>query len=601
MNTPIELEYPLPVRHPAARDFPDVTRKALDAWLDALPMGNPEPAAARIMDLLYQANRTLLPDEHRLYLVQQVGEKAGDLLNMLHRRLRDVAAPPNRKEMELAELVMLLHGESALAYRTAMDCKFGRKLFQRKSGLSLSTALQRATHHLCQNMKVHYLINVPPTELLWRHLYALFRFAQDKELLAETAQPLPSGRTDNVETLFKTTVLFHLSGPQSLRGDEMIMLSDLLPDLAPKAELLSAREDSDRPLTALLGMQSGTPPQLDFTSSCASCSNGSDCMRLDLSPFVRSVRRRLAKIRKTATEGGMTHVTEQRVLEQLKSRFGGKQKRHANRICEQQGVEVIAGLQHAYAWLTDPRIFEAPEAAPSPADNAKAEPRSSGIEYNVVLNLEQVTIEAPAYFNSDSDSNPESRGLGALRRALCRTLNFSAGGYCLSADDTDGFQLRVGELLILRENDADRWLPAAVTWVDSDGHHVQFGTKLLAPHVLPGKALCHENKETNSAECLLLFGSNGSKPDSIILGPRCLPEGTNVSVDFGNHSLEIVLMGELNRTQGYVEYACDNSRELDLAPETVPLSRSPDARAEGSQISGQEFEDLDRPWRRFLW
>jgi len=152
----------------------------------------------------------------------------------------------------------------------------------------------------------------------------------------------------------------------------------------------------------------------------------------------------------------------------------------------------------------------------------------------------------------------------------------------------------------LREENEGRWLPATVTWAESDGENAQFGVKLLAPHVRPGKAFCNANHDTHSTPCLLLFARRGPRPNSILLGPRCMPENTGISVDYGNHSLHMVLKHELSRTQGYIEYACEDTSEAELSPETVPLVDRFGASGNGPRIGDGEYEDDQRPWRRFL-
>ncbi len=595
MRSAIELGFPVPHRQPPAKGFPLLSRKALDAWLTELPTGNPESAAAKILDLLHQVNRTLLVDEERLQLVQSVGEPAGDILQSLHRKLSDVAAPPTRKEMELAELAMLAHSELTLAYRSAIDCRPGKKLFHKKDGWNPATNLQRAVHHLYQNLKLRYLTKLQPEQALWRHLYTLYQYAQVNGLNNDPVLPLPTGNTHGIDTLFKTALLLHLSGTQSLRGNEMLMLCDLLPALSATLDLLSAENGGDRLFGALVGLQGGTPPVLSYVNDCRDCESAATCLWMDLLPFAQAVRRRLTKLKKTDTGTSMSHATELRVLEQLKTRFGGKLKRQTKRNTAQLDVEVIVSLQHAHAWLTNPRKFQDSE---SPRQSKPKKRPPSKIDYNVVLNLEQVTIEAPAYF--DSDNSQTAQLVKKPRRALCKTMNFSIGGFCLHADKTDDFQVRVGELLILRENNAQRWLPAVVTWLNSDGHGVQFGARLLAPHVQPGKALCQGNHDTHSTQCLLLFSDDSDTPSSIVVGPRCMPEGTEIAVDFGNHSLDMMLRHELSRTQGYVQYACDHAKERDIAPETEILSPGSPEFVEGTNISSQEFEDDDKPWRRFL-
>jgi hypothetical protein len=602
MNTATDSNYPLPDQRPPGKDFPDIAPRALGAWLDGLPMGDAEVAAARILDLLHRVNRTRLTDADRVNLVRQVSARSWGPLLSLHQQLRDLATPPTPREMGLAELLILLHDELALAYRGIIDCNPRRKRLLKPTSQGLAEPLVSATDHLYQFLKVHLLTKIPPPDGLWKRLYALLAFARDSGLHDRPMQYRPGGEAGTVERLFKCAVLAHLSSPEALRGAEVVKLFELLADLAPHAGLLIGGEQSGQSVTALMSIRNGSPPTLDFTANCHDCPHNGDCLRLDLGPFLRQVRQKLNGIAGEPANGDLARASEQRVLEHLGTRFGGRRKRRTKRIVDHQNLELVAGLRDACAWLSGCRTPEAAKEARRGVRQAPAE-QSGKVHYDVLLNVEQVSLNSPARQTAPPDFIPQVSAAPPLpvRRVECSTLNFSAGGYCLSASEgSANFRIRVGELLILREQNADRWLPGVVTWLSSDGREVQFGAKLLAPHMQPARALCHGEGNAESTECLLLFERDNVQPASVIMGPRCLPANTEISVSMGNHSLGMVLTKELSRTPGYVEYACGETTW------TKPLRE--DSRQSPPQTRDAGNPEFDtgtpgrdqRPWRRYL-
>jgi hypothetical protein len=602
MNTATESNYPLPDQRPPGKDFPDIAPKALGAWLDGLPVGDAEVAAARILDLLHRVNRTRLTDADRVNLVRQVGARSWGPLLSLHQRLRDLPTPPTPRDMGLAELLILLHDELALAYRCTIDCKPGINRFMRPTGWSLAEPLLSATDHLYQYLKVHHLTKIPPPDGLWKQLYALFELARDNALHDKPMQYRPGGETGTVERLFKCAVLAHLSGPEALRGTEVVKLFELLADLAPHAGTLFAGKHSEQSATVLLSIKNGSPPRLDFTANCEQCAHNGDCLRLDLGPFLRRVHQKLNGMAGEPANGDLAHASEQRVLEHVGARFAGRRKRRTKRIVDHQNLELVAGLRDACAWLSGSRTPEAAKGARRRGRQTPAE-QSGKVHYDVLLNVERVSLNAPAQQTTPPDFIPQVSAAPPLpvRRVECSTLNFSVGGYCLTASEgSANFRIRVGELLILREHNADRWLPGVVTWLTSDGREVQFGAKLLAPHMQPARALCHGDGDTEPTECLLLFERDDAQPGSVLMGPRHLAANTEITLQLGNHSLGMVLTKEVSRTPGYVEYACGETKWTKGLPDNAhqPPPQPRDA-GNPSFDTGKPERD-QRPWRRYL-
>lgn len=600
MNESVERNFPIPGRHAPTPDSPDISPKALESWLSELPMGYPELTAAHIMGLLHQVNRTELADPRHRHFVFEVGDCADNVLRMLHLKLRDVAAPPTGKEMKLAELVIRLHGELALAYVNAAGCKMAQPLFRKKVQPPRAKALRRAMNSLYESLKVHHLINTPPGDGLWRRIYALYTLAQHRELTSTTEPASATGRSATLEDVFKSAILLHVSSPQSLRGDELGVLCELLPELVPHAQLVPTETNTDECGVVMLGIDSGTPPYLDKASDCADCARAGTCLSLDVTALFDQIRRELTQLKKAQPGAGNASGSQKRILEQLKNRLGPKRKRRTKRVKAQQQVEVIAGLQHAHTLLIGGESANTTQDQPPAAKSATPPANGHKITYNVVLNLELVTIETPAHFNAPESTLSSRRPTAAPRKALCKSLNFSSRGYCLAAINAHGFRIKVGELIILRDQDGERWLPAVVCWISSKRHAMHFGVKLLAPHVRAGKALCLKQEETRSTECLLLFKTGAARPSSILMSPRCIKEPTAVTVNFGGNNLEIALNRELSRTHGYVEYSCDNQLSRNLNPETVPLSDSTAQPLDTMGLQDLEFEDDERPWIRFL-
>ncbi len=614
MNEQSDSLFPIPrCKVPGTGSF-DLSPKALSTWVDSLPIAHPELVAERILDAAYEVNRLDIEDTERLRFVTSVGDTALPILRSLQRRLLDVAAPARAKEMKLAELAIVLHQELALAYRSMLQCKPDRKkIFSKTTHIDQTLYIYRGLHHLFQGLKVHYFINVEPIDDIWDKLYGLYSLLDEDAGKSDVDQALPDEDYCCADDVFKAALLLHLSDPKALRGDELDYLCKLLPQFSHRARLIPAVEAiQNKPTRSyLLQLRRGSgPPTLYGTSDCANCTLGSECLLLDVTWVVASVRRRMSH----QNGGTETHnhrmVSEHKVLAHLNKRLGVRHKRNSKRISGNHRIDVIAGLQQSHHYFTSGHIAPAVSKVVSTAKIRRRRPNSK-IDYNVILNLEQVTIETPTATIPEQTATGNNGDLQELRRARCKTVNFSLGGYCLSAAKSSVFRLSAGEFIAVREKGSKRWLPASVSWLSTDGKHLHFGVNLMAPHMRPGKAINHENGEIRASECMLLFGEEDNElPSRVLMNPGRISAGTNLRIEFGQRMVDLQLDQELSRTHGFVEFSCQEIGVEDISPETIPEFQTPDTspalvRGDTSLLDTTDLHNssssdmpVKHPWKR---
>ncbi len=593
----------------------DLSPRALSDWIDSLPIAHPELVARRILDATHEVNRLDTGDSERMRFVTSIGDVALPILRSLQLRLRDVAAPPSKKEMELAELSIALHQELALAHRSMLQCKPARKnIFAKSTQVDQYLHATRGLYHLCQSLKVHYFINVEPVDDIWDKLYGLYALLDEDGRKAELNRAIPDEDYRSVDDAFKTAVLLHLSDPRALRGDEVDYLSKLLPNASRHARLLPVDEANKYKLPRsylLKVMRGGGSPTYYSPADCADCTRRKECLVLDVSPMAAYIRHRMSQPNARSQTRNNRVVNEHNVLAHLNKQLGVRHKRDYKRLSGEYTIYVLAGLQQCHHYLTN---GYSPRTPPETLSATEVEPQISnaGIDYNVVLNLELVTFETRSTKTREMAAIVNNTDAPVLRRARCKTLNFSLGGYCLNAEKSSGLRLSVGEFMAMREKGYKRWLPACVSWLSTDGENLHFGIRLMAPHMRPGKAICHQNEETHAAECLLLFDKEDEEiPSRILMNPGCITAGAYVRVEFGKFIVDMQLEQELCRTQGFVEFSCQKINSNDLEPETVLSFQAPTADSsltrenarfhdanESNGSSSNSIDSAKRPWKR---
>lgn len=553
MNSTIRDSYPLPAPHNAETNALDLTPKAVEHWLESLPVGSPEPLAERLCDTLYEVNRREVAADVRLAFIHQVEIRLQYVFNTLHKKLQEVSTPARKQELERAELLGLLHEEMALAYRSGID-----DTPSASASADTATLLYKALFHLCQCVKVSYVMKAATRDAIWRKIYALYQFARKKSIDGTAVNEPTEAQRNTVENIFKTTLLLSLIAPQSLRGDELTAFCSTLPELA-EFTFLSPASDLDFAGTAyLIDLNGTTAPSSKPLSTAPPQNNLSGKLLFDVSPLTKELWERLADVRDGKVKPVNPSGYEPGLIKKLISRLSAERKRRAKRIDGELDVEVLAGLKEIHHFLLGDREPEPLEDG-SPIDLDNAPSSGSNISYNILLNLEKVTIENPfAELKGKKPPTTIHASKVEARHSHCKTVNFSSSGYCLKTDVKEEFRLHLGEFVIVRESGGGRWLPGNVSWLSTTRSKLLFGIKLLAPQFGAGRLLSGHDPANGFEECLFLLDMDGSHRLRLLVCPQPLKVGSAVSVELGDRVLDLVLTRKLSRTTGYIEFECGN-------------------------------------------
>lgn len=565
--------FPIPRQQPPGPSSFDTSPRAVSSWLATLPKAHPEVAAEKLVDMVHAVNRLAISHDHRIHLLQYLGDQGYSILGPLHNKLRDVTSPPRKKELALAELIILLHQELALAYRIAISDPSKQKPVRKDLNFDRSRLIRTSLLHLGQTQKVHYLIKTPLENDVWSKVYTLYSIAAETGILEENAAEKEDQGLNSIEGTFKAILLMFLSAPESLRSIELGDLWRLIPNLVQYTRLLPAQEAAANEPAFLIGVDNGSIPRLDRRSNSTPTGrqHGPEYLKLEVAPLLSEIRHWLTAIY-THQETLNTHQDMRRkVLEHLLSHLEPQRKRQTRRLSGEFEIEVIAGFRHVHRFLTDNSGVARRDASHPIKETQPKQHLAAQIDYNVALNLELVDIESPLDRIENESNYPAREEEPDVRRAFCNTLNFSRDGYCLTTQGTGDFHLKVGEFVILREKNQDRCLPANACWVTSDGQELRFGVTLMAPFLLPGKAFSHPDQTATAEDCILLMDAKDGEPSRILLYSPCQPEGAPLRVEAGGRTLKLKLQQELSRTPGYVEYQCDAITEQGVGPESTPL------------------------------
>jgi hypothetical protein len=478
----MELTLHTPKHEQALKQAPE-TRPAVTAeWLRQLPDANPEEAAQRLLAELGRLNRTEVEEDLRSRLTLLYEPVVLKLIEAL------VAALPENGTPQSA-----MHRRSAnLAYELAVELSYAWKLVslsiqQKRSLFGGAKAKQHALSQLLAALSgqicTSYRSYTSPPLYSWHELHQLYAAIME-EGLTDTAA---ANASLSPEAVYKRTLLLALADPYRFTRPEIEVTLAYLNKFGHLAEL--ARGGASKKSVFLIN------PEADSPSSQDDSVNASATLTLDTHALCKHLRSLLVKLQtgeafRDIGLSDMPHkVNGLHLFTRLHQAWRGGNKRSFKRY--EPGsthVEVISGIPAIH------RLFDTkqkPFAASTPAAKAGA----NGL-------AEQ---GAPARW---------------------RVANDSASGLAISAHAQEVAQVRMGNPVALREENAEgtAWMLGVIRWGKmSKGQVVVAGVEKLSPNAASVVLRFPEGAAANLGQPALLIPANPAlQTDERLLLPQGL-------------------------------------------------------------------------------
>lgn len=199
----------------------------LRRWLRELPLLNPGETTRLFFNGLERLNRTPLPAQRRLRLMETLAPTAGILLDELHHQLGTYTLPlPNRSRKALHLSQALLRQLAAGYALCVSETESGKRRLRRgAAALALERALRALRRALLESAEVY----APDPAGLWAEAHRLYALAERLEVAAlRVPSPAREGPRLSPEDVYKTLCLLAISSPQSLRQGEVTRLARYL-------------------------------------------------------------------------------------------------------------------------------------------------------------------------------------------------------------------------------------------------------------------------------------------------------------------------------------------------------------------------------------
>ncbi|MGD8956978.1 MAG: hypothetical protein PVJ03_06545 [Chromatiaceae bacterium] len=467
--------------------------KETEAWFNSLPMANVGETARQVFSRLVEFNRIEIPDLLRAKTVEKFRPPVEYITTNLQKYYVDVGLPLSSKGWKTASLARELQKELAISYKVILErmisgdsADFDRRL--------LVIALHRALHYLGQTLLQNALVYSAWPEGIWREINFLYSYASQNSIHQIPVRP-DDGKSvisTTIEDVFKSLMLFASATPHRLRQSHARLLFSHIQDWSQFTTILT-EDDGGTSLGRF---------NVDLWTDSAPMHNSLRTPLPGKRMAVLDVRELLKRLRSDFEEapwdsrGSLqsgSPVLTRPLLRLLILAWSRPPDRRFVRTRLNFDLQVVAGLHAIHGNLqaddqapystTRTALFKLEESDPPNGTPRRKIAWSSGSLENVSLTPLDKEFANDSAFNDSQFTNDNGKHPGgslkdfveeatpaakeeeAARHAV-RTINESAGGYCIRWQGDDLPRVKIGELIgVESPTDRRRYGLGVIRWM----------------------------------------------------------------------------------------------------------------------------------------
>ena len=485
----MQLTLYTPKLEQALQQAPETRPAVTEEWLKQLPLTNPENAAQKLVAELGRLNRTELDGDLRAKLTALYEPIVQKLIEALAVTLPENGTPQSPVHRQAANL----------AYEMAIELAYAWKLVyewaeQRRSLFGGAKAKQNALTHLLSTLSgqicTSYRTYTSPPVYSWQELHQVHETIRRESAPAEKTSPPPS------EAAYKRALLLTLADPYRFTRPEIEVTLSYLDKFSHLVRFTKGRQNKNS--VFLISLEADTPFRQDEDPTAG------ETLALDTHDLCKHLRSLIVKLRSgepfrdIGLDDASQRINGLHLLSRLHQAWRGTAKRGFNRYePEVTHVEVISGVPAIH------RLFDTKQKPAAEATNPAA-------AKNTVSGL-------------------ADQGLPAR----WRVVNDSASGMAISAHAQEVAQVRMGNPIALREEDAEgtAWMLAVVRWGKmSKGQVVVAGVEKLSPNASSVVLRFLQGNTANIGQPALLIPANPAlQTDERLLLPNGLYQRSRIA------------------------------------------------------------------------
>lgn len=584
-----------------------------DAWFDALPMANIGETARQVYSTLVEFNRIEVPDLLRAKTVEKFRPPVAYITSNLQKHYVDIGLPLSAKGSKTAALARELQKELATSYKIIVERMIAGDAggFDRRL---LVIALHRALHYLGQTLLQNALTYSAWPDGIWREINSIYAYASQNHVHQVPVKP-DDGRRDSpstsIEDLFKALMLFASSTPHRLRQSHARLLFANLSEWANHTTILN-EDDGGTSLGRF---------NVDLWTDSAPMHNalrtpvpGRRIAILDVRGLLKRLRSEFEQApwdNRGGLQSGKSVLTRP-LLRLLIMAWSRPPDRRFVRTKLNFDLRVVAGLHAVYGNLrsedetpyatTRTPLFQleepdapraekrTPQWSPGSLEEVSLAPLDSDLVTDSLFadsRLHNVAVPPSKLSEfAEKPSETEDEDDGEHARYSVKTINESAGGYCIRWQGEGIPRVKIGELIgVESPSDHSTYGLGVIRWMKQlADHSLDLGLEIVSTRCEAAEVKEAGSSVRNRApsyKCLVINDTDpaSNATASLVLSSMSLQTGVDLLLNIGGKEQLVRLTKLVEFSSAFARYHFE-------------FVKSDKEASDDDEQPGDEFSDL---------
>lgn len=498
---------------------------SVNAWVQKLPLGDTGEALKQIYQALHEVNTLNIPIKERFEFMEAVAQPLADTLPELDRFFIDKPYPLPRKLATVARLSSELNNHMIRGYLLVLAQESRAGWLKKRAYSHLwSIAVHRVFYFFAAIIRNHQLLNLAYPKGLWQKVHHLYiQTEQRGHLKAKALRNKNDQERTRVEDEYKNILLTSLLPYLRLRGQQIKEIQNTMSHWTGFLELQQRPQERSGRAGFVVDLQSDEPPLPDARIKTIKPESqlllNTKRLEEELQDYMR-MHRSASGIIRLVDDREISYSSLHSLIDAWCSPLDRQEFRHHH----EGEIELLVGMQHVFEGVksgrppkllldmlaTDPKLSadieeikalgldlqelgDAEQYLPEISlvderfvdvdDSDLLEQVASTQNKQAPLNLGAKHSERwDSFFEEslqDYHNTPDHSFIGSV-------LDFSSKGYRLSLPRKKVSQIRIGEVLGLRDKGLTSWKSALVCWVREESDtHLQVGVKVIQNAIIP--------------------------------------------------------------------------------------------------------------------